>query len=160
MRTDFEIRWVHIEEKLADRFGKTPDLQAILFLIGMNEVGFSDEKRFSKEQKQDLMHVATCVLLSQEEYYLFEKNDEEGWPHYVLARELPDYNLQQQEEWLKHLIVQYFEKAKTLTENSSESEKFNILGQLQSLQRIKKSGELESSYKEQEQIEQHGKPKS
>jgi hypothetical protein len=56
--------------------------------------------------------------------------------------------------------MQYHEKAKSLTENSSESEKFNILGQLQSLQRIKKSGELESSYKEQEQIEQHGKPKS
>src|SRR5210317_1753881 len=56
--------------------------------------------------------------------------------------------------------LQYFEKAKTLTENSSESEKFNILGQLQSLQRIKKSGELESSYKEQEQLTQDGKPKT
>ena len=55
--------------------------------------------------------------------------------------------------------LQYFEKAKTLTENSSESEKFNILGQLQSLQRIKKSGELESSYKEQEKLTQDDKPK-
>ena len=55
--------------------------------------------------------------------------------------------------------LQYFEKAKTLNEHSSESEKFNILGQLQSLQRIKKSGELESSYKEQEKLTQHGKPK-
>ena len=55
--------------------------------------------------------------------------------------------------------LQYYEKAKTLTENSSESEKFNILGQLQSLQRIKKSGELESSYKEQEKLTQHDKPK-
>ena len=56
--------------------------------------------------------------------------------------------------------LQYFEKAKTLTENSSESEKFNILGQLQSLQRIKKSGELESSYKEQEQLTQDDKKKT
>src|SRR6056300_570668 len=55
--------------------------------------------------------------------------------------------------------MQYFEKAKTLNENSSESEKFNILGQLQSLQRIKKSGELESSYKEQEKLTQDDKPK-
>ena len=61
---------------------------------------------------------------------------------------------------LESYELQYFEKTKTLNEHSSESEKFNILGQLQSLQRIKKSGELESSYKEQEQIEQHGKPKS
>ena len=56
--------------------------------------------------------------------------------------------------------LQYFEKAKTLNEHSSESEKFNILGQLQSLQRIKKSGELESSYKEQEQLTQDDKKKT
>ena len=55
--------------------------------------------------------------------------------------------------------LQYHEKAKTLNQNSSESEIFNVMGQLQSLQRIKKSGELESSYKEKEQITQHDKPK-
>src|SRR5210317_1221012 len=55
---------------------------------------------------------------------------------------------------------QYAEKAKQLTENSSDTDKFNVLGQLQSLQRIKKSGELESSYKEQEQLTQDGKPKT
>jgi len=55
--------------------------------------------------------------------------------------------------------LQYHEKAKTLNDNSSESEIFNVMGQLQSLQRIKKSGELESSYTEKEQITQHGKPK-
>ena len=55
--------------------------------------------------------------------------------------------------------MQYAEKARQLTENSSDTDKFNVLGQLQSLRRIKKSGELESSYQEKEQIEQHGKPK-
>ena len=55
--------------------------------------------------------------------------------------------------------LQYHEKAKTLNQNSNESEVFNVMGQLQSLQRIKKSGELENSYKEKEQITQHGKPK-
>jgi hypothetical protein len=54
---------------------------------------------------------------------------------------------------------QYAEKAKHLTENSSEAERFNVMGQLQSLQRIKKSGELEQSYTKKEQITQHGKPK-
>jgi hypothetical protein len=55
--------------------------------------------------------------------------------------------------------LQYHEKAKSLNANSSEAEVFNVMGQLQSLQRIRKSGELESSYKEREQLEQHGKPK-
>jgi len=56
--------------------------------------------------------------------------------------------------------LQYHEKAKALNDNSSEAEIFNVMGQLQSLRRIKKSGELENSYKEKEKIEQHGKPKS
>ena len=56
--------------------------------------------------------------------------------------------------------LQYHEKAKTLNQSSSDTEVFNVLGQLQSLQRIKKSGELESSYKEKEQITQHEKPKT
>ena len=55
--------------------------------------------------------------------------------------------------------LQYHEKAKTLNANSSEAEIFNVMGQLQSLQRIKKSGELESSYKESDKIEQHDKNK-
>ena len=56
--------------------------------------------------------------------------------------------------------LQYHEKAKTLKANSSEAEIFNVMGQLNSLQRIKKSGELENSYKEKEQITQNGKSKS
>ena len=55
--------------------------------------------------------------------------------------------------------LQYHEKAKTLNENSSEAEIFNVMGQLNSLQRIKKSGELESRYTETEKLTQHGKPK-
>ena len=55
--------------------------------------------------------------------------------------------------------IQYAEKAKSLNANSNEAEVFNVMGQLQSLQRIKKSGELEQCYPKKEQIEQHGKPK-
>ena len=66
-----------------------------------------------------------------------------------------DVNVHQLESYGR----QYHEKAKTLNENSSDTEVFNVMGQLQSLQRIKKSGELENSYKEKEQITQHGKPK-
>ena len=55
--------------------------------------------------------------------------------------------------------LQYHEKAKSLNPNSSEAEIFNVMGQLQSLQRIKKSGELESSYRETEKITHDDKPK-
>ena len=56
--------------------------------------------------------------------------------------------------------MQYHEKAKTLNANSSDTEIFNVMGQLQSLQRIKKSGELENKTEKKEQLTQHGKPNS
>ena len=56
--------------------------------------------------------------------------------------------------------MQYHEKAKTLNEHSDDNEIFNVMGQLQSLQRIKKSGELENKTEKKEQLTQHGKPKS
>ena len=55
--------------------------------------------------------------------------------------------------------LQYHEKAKSLNANSSEAEIFNVMGQLNSLQRIKKSGELENKTEKKEQITQHGQPK-
>jgi len=64
------------------------------------------------------------------------------------------------EHQLESYGMQYHEKAKSLNANSSEAEIFNIMGQLQSLQRIKKSGELENNTEKKEEIEQHGKPKS
>ena len=48
--------------------------------------------------------------------------------------------------------MQYAEKAKSLNANSSEAETFNIIGQLQSLQRIKKSGELENKTLKKEEL--------
>ncbi len=54
----------------------------------------------------------------------------------------------------------YRNKAENLTQNTSEAEVFNIVGQLSSLERIKKSGELENKTEQKEQITQHGQPKS
>ena len=56
--------------------------------------------------------------------------------------------------------LQYHEKAKTLNSNSSEAEIFNVMGQLQSLQRIKKSGELENNTEKKEQLTQDDKPRT
>ena len=66
-----------------------------------------------------------------------------------------DVNQHQLESYGLH----YAQKAKTLNNNSSDTDVFNVMGQLESLRRIRKSGELEQSYTEKEQITQHGKPK-
>jgi len=83
-------------------------MEAILFLIGIQEFGMIREK-FTKEQKQDLMHIAVCSLLSQSGYYELEKKDEDGWPHFRQLRPMPDMNLAEQESFLKDHILLYFE---------------------------------------------------
>jgi hypothetical protein len=108
VKDDIQSRWWALEEKLIQRFGKKPDMEAILFLIGIQEVG-DFQTKFSKEQKQDLMHVAVCSLLSPSGYYELEQVDEEGWPHYRQIKALPVFNLIEQENFMKDHILFYFE---------------------------------------------------
>jgi hypothetical protein len=105
---DFESRWAALELQLTERFGKKPDLNAILFLIGIQELG-KGVSNFTKEQKQDLMHIATCKLFSLSGYYEFAGQDDDGWPHWKLVRAIPMSNLKEQEKMLKWHILEYFE---------------------------------------------------
>src|SRR6516164_700915 len=105
---DLQARWWNLEAKLAERFGKKPDMEAILFLIGIQEFG-DFQTKFSKEQKQDLMHVAVCILLSPSGYYELDFVDEEGWPHFRQIKALPVLNLKDQENFMKDHILLYFE---------------------------------------------------
>ena len=105
---DFQTRWWDLERKLMDRFGKKPDVEAILFLIGLQEISLSQEK-ISKEQKQDLMHVAICTILSSSGYYIVEGQDQDGWPHFKQLKNLPIMNMIEQEAFLKDHILLYFD---------------------------------------------------
>lgn len=105
--------WFAVRKFIKDRFGKRPDINAILFLIGMNELGVFKEK-WEKEEKQDLMHIALCKLFEDEGFYKFLYKDEEGWPHYQNLKPMPDIHLKDQEALLKEKIVQYFNKNKLI----------------------------------------------
>jgi hypothetical protein len=83
-------------------------VNALLFLIGMNEVGIIKDE-WSKEEKQDLMHVAVCKLLSTEGYYQYVGKDKEGWPIYKHNQAMPVMDIKAQETLLKQRIVEYFE---------------------------------------------------
>ncbi|MBC6996468.1 hypothetical protein H9S92_20010 [Lewinella lacunae] len=84
-----------------------PDLNALLFLIGVQELG-RWKQDFSKEEKQDLMHIAVCRLMSYDGHYTFVGRDDEGWPHYRLESKIPPQDLPGQESLLKEKIVRYF----------------------------------------------------
>lgn len=100
IKDDLQNRWWELEAKLTSRFGKKPDMEAILFLIGIQEFG-QIRKEFSKEQKQDLIHVAVCSLLSQSGYYELEKTDDDGWPHFKQLKARPEMSFPEQENFFK-----------------------------------------------------------
>ena len=107
-KDDLQTRWWNLEARLAEKFNKKPDLETILFLIGVQELGKNTTK-FTKEQKQDLMHVAVCTLFSQSGYYELERKDEDGWPHFRQLKSLPALNMIQQENFMKDHILLYFQ---------------------------------------------------
>lgn len=107
---NFAQKWHFLELQLTERFDKKPNMEAILFLIGINEYrGPMPSQRFSKEQKQDLMHIAVCSLLSKGGYYELEGYDADGWPHFKEMEKVNATNLETQELLLKHYILDYFE---------------------------------------------------
>lgn len=106
---DILIRWFALEQQLVERFGKKPDLETILFLIGIQELG-DLKKKFTKEQKQDLMHIAVCTVLSSSGYYELSHVDEDGWPHFKQLKAMPELNPFEQENFLKDHILLYFQQ--------------------------------------------------
>lgn len=103
-------RWNSLLEELESVIGKKPkDLNGVLFLIGVQELGHGT-KIFSKEEKQDLLHIGICKVLSLAGYYTLEGLDADGWPHWKLIKKLPHFDLLEQEKLLKMHVLEYFEK--------------------------------------------------
>jgi hypothetical protein len=107
---ELKKNWAKLKYSLSDQFGEEMELQAILFIIGVQELG-QGRKKFTREQKQDLIHIATCRLLSTEGYYEFEGTDHEGWPRWKLLKPIPHMTLKEQDILLRKAIINYFERS-------------------------------------------------
>ena len=102
--------WELLLDKLEQAMGKRPaDLDSVLFLMGVQELG-KGHQFFTKEQKQDLMHIAICKALSYSRIYELEGTDQDGWPHWKLVQPLPFVNIVEQEKLMKAHVIEYFEK--------------------------------------------------
>jgi hypothetical protein len=101
--------WKILLLEFRNLLGKSPDLNGILFLIGIQELG-QGPKSFTKEEKQDLMHIALCRILSYAGYYELQGIDQDGWPHWKLIKPLPSAPLRTQENLIKGLIIRYFKE--------------------------------------------------
>ena len=103
---DLEKNWRALILKLENSFNEEVSLKGILYLIGVQELNFGI-KKFSREEKINVLHVATCRLLSNYGYYRFDRIDEDGWPHYKELRALKNLSEKDQKNLLKEAIINY-----------------------------------------------------
>ncbi len=103
-------KWERLVHDLSDKFsdGELMDLDGILFLIGVQELGLGYRK-FKKDEKLNLIHIAICRLLEPYGYYRYDGRDKDGWPHYELLENLPGLKAGEQSVLMKEAVVRYFE---------------------------------------------------
>ena len=102
-------RWERVVEHVSLKFGdgEKLDLDAIIFIIGVQELG-QGYRRFKKDEKINLMHIAICRLLEPFGYYDYQGLDKDGWPHYDKKENLPYLKPGEQSILMKEAIVRYF----------------------------------------------------
>jgi hypothetical protein len=113
MKVSFSSRentqWENLRRCLKDKFKQDLKLEGMLFLIGIQEIG-GKVRRFSKEEKMDLMHVGLCAVLELGGYYKKAYIDQDGWPHWDLVVPIENADLLSQTNFLRYYILQYFLK--------------------------------------------------
>ena len=112
MSSDLKTKWNNLKTKLSVDFldNEIIDLDSIIFLIGLQELG-QFQKRFNKQKKLEVLHIAVCKLLSDYGYYEFDYTDNDGWPHYKLIKKLPNLKAGEQTILMKKAIINYFMKS-------------------------------------------------
>ena len=106
-----KLKWEEVRDTVSKKFGggETLDVDAIIYLIGIQELGKGFQKN-NKNDKIDIMHIAICKLLEPFGFYEFDFFDKDGWPHYKVLDELPNLKAGEQTVLIKEAIVMYFEE--------------------------------------------------
>ncbi len=109
MQSKPKSEWTILTETLAEKFGMEPDLHNIIFLVGVQELGMG-YKKFKKDEKVNVMHIAICTLLEPYGYYEFEGRDADGWPHFKTKEQLPFLKPAEQNNLMIKAVIEYFKK--------------------------------------------------
>ena len=136
MQLSFDYRRAEVKQKrIQEKFEKETDpLKKELLQIDI------DEKTY---QKAGMQLVARDRMREIKLWSKFKKKFDDG------SFDNKNVNTHQLNSY--HLIMK--NKAETLTEGSSQPEVFNVLGQLQSIERIKKDLQIENQKKENAKLE-------
>jgi len=109
-------RWEFLVKKLSAQFsdGDPLELDGIVYLVGVQELG-NFHRKFKKDEKVNLMHIAICRLLEPYGYYDFDFFDDDGWPHYKVKEQLPPLKAGEQSVLMKEALVNYFIEKEYIT---------------------------------------------
>ena len=107
MNAEIDLEFGKVLKQLTVQFGDDIEMQGVLFLIGVQELG-KGRIKLSKNEKLDVMHIAICTLLTPYGFYEYEGLDKDGWPHWKVNEKLPPLKPGQQQELVKQAIVEYF----------------------------------------------------
>ena len=104
---DFE--WLRIRHFVKDtmHLNQLPDFNQTMVLVGIQELGQLQEE-FTKDEKECLLHIATCKLLSKDGYYVFDRVDEDGWPHWKELKTFSGSD-EEKEKYLTQMAIEYFD---------------------------------------------------
>ena len=102
-----ELKFQALKKKLAIDFDGDVDIQGILFLIGVQELG-KGYNIYTKKEKTELLHVAICTILEPYGYYRFDGRDADNWPHFEALKQLPALSHDEQQHLMKEAIIDYF----------------------------------------------------
>ena len=103
---ELEKKWNELILKLENQFEDEMSLKGILYLIGVQELNFG-VKRYDRDEKINVLHVAICKLLSNYGYYKFDSIDKDGWPHYKEIKALENLSEVEQQNLIKKAIINY-----------------------------------------------------
>lgn len=109
MDEEFEELWKKLQNQLEKDFDGDLDIQGILFLVGVQELG-KGRQNFTKDQKVELMHIAICTILTPFGYYRLTHSDQDGWPHFESLKPLPHLKAGEQLKLMKQGLLEYFGK--------------------------------------------------
>ena len=101
--------WEEVEQFFVENFDTDihPQIDTILFLIGVQELG-SGQQKYTKDDKVNILHIAVCRLLEPFGYYRFSHYDDDGYPHFDEVENLPELKPNEQQILMKKAIIQYF----------------------------------------------------
>ena len=103
---DVNKTWEELVLKLEKQFDDEMTLKGILYLIGVQVLNVGI-RRFGREEKLDILHIAVCKILTPFGFYKFECVDDEGWPHWVELKPLKILSNVDQELVIKKAILNY-----------------------------------------------------